>query len=422
MLVSRGPRWSEWLVAALVGAALLFASNLLVPPPDQVPAGHPERFAYMAQAPFAFDGQFPHRILWPLLAHVAGWFGLGPVGFSQTCSAALLAVVVWFARQRGAAWLAAGLIGGVVAASGAVLVYRPLACYSDPLSFALLLLTVHHAARPFAFWLLVFVGALSHEFVFFFAPWLVWLRREAGGTWRGSATGLAGAMLAYAGWRFLVKVLTPAAAPTASYDALYYVLNNFWVPWLLPGLWALLLQVMLAEFGASLALAVAAFRARVQGTGGAVGALLFVGCLLSLEVLAYDVMRFASFAFVPVVLGGVVLANVRHGTWCLVALLVAAVCGYAWDHPVAMQQGGRTFTRLAGEMMALVVPHVTEGSRVAFGDALAAQRAAFAQQASTWLWIGAALVAIVGVGLWLGKRLGQDRCDAGQSPSGSVSR
>src|SRR5436190_2273883 len=122
---------ADWLVAACAGAVLLWLSNRLVPPAPVPFPGHGERFVEMAADPFAFTGMFPQRILWPVLAHVAGWLGVGPIGFSQLCNGALLAVVIWFCRRRGVTWLGAALVGAAVAVSGAVLVYKPMTCLSD---------------------------------------------------------------------------------------------------------------------------------------------------------------------------------------------------------------------------------------------------------------------------------------------------
>jgi hypothetical protein len=277
----------------------------------------------------------------------------------------------------------------------------------------LLVLTVHVAARPAVFWPLVLLAALSHEMVLFFTPWLFWLRRGTGGLGVADAAWLLGVLLVYVGYRALVSGLAPATGP--SYGFLYYILNNFWVPWLLPGLWALLVQVVLAEFGPLLVLAFAGWRAGEPGSGGRVGAVLYLSCMLTLELFAYDVMRFASFLFLPVLLGGIAVLRVRHGRWLVLALLVAAVFAYAHEHPVPSQQGGATFTRLQGELMALVGPLVRD-NEIAASSAFAMQRQAFGQQLTTWIWVAAAWVACGIVGVWLGRRaLVQSRANAAGS-------
>ena len=128
----------EWLVAAVVGAVLLLLSNLLMPPAAAPFPGHGERFAEMAQAPFAFAGEFPQRVLWPLLAWLFSYVGVGVVLFSNLCNGALLAVVYWFARRRTGAQGLAFLVTAAVAVSGAVLVYQPMMCFSDTLNLLLM--------------------------------------------------------------------------------------------------------------------------------------------------------------------------------------------------------------------------------------------------------------------------------------------
>ncbi len=353
-------RLVEWLVAGCAGAALLCLSDLLVPP-SPVPfgagqRGHGECFVEMAQAPLQFTGMFSQRVLWPLLAHAAGWLGVGPIAFSQVCNGALLAVVFWFCRQRGASRPDATLVTAAVAASGAVLVYKPMACLSDSLVLLLLVLAVHFVARAFVFWALVLVAALAHEMVFFFAPWLVWLRCRGGnGSLRRDGALLAGALAAYAAWRALVAVLTPAGAPVAKYDAIFYITQNFWVPWGLPAMWLLWALVVLAEFGPLLAVTAWAWRRGELGMGGRLGPWLYLACVLSLMLLAYDVMRFSTFAFLPLVLGGRQLVRSRPGRHAMLALIVASCCTYVWHHPIPGEQGGRQFTDVSGHIRELLL-------------------------------------------------------------------
>lgn len=401
---------AEWLAAALVGTALLLASNWLVPPPDVVPDGHPARFVEIAQAPFAFAGKFPQRILWPLLAHVAGWFGVGPIAFSQACCASLLAVVFWFCRRRGASWLDAGLISAAVAASGAVNVYKPLACMSDPLNLLLLVLTVHFVARPVIFWALVLLAALSHEMVFFFWPWLVWLRRvEGGGSWWRDGGALVLVGWVYAAWSLLAKALAPAG-PGGSYDAAYYIASNFWVPWGMPTMWALWGLVVVAEFGPLLAVVVAAWRRGEHALGGRAGPWLYVACVMSLMLLAYDVFRFATFAFLPLVLGALALVRTARGRAAFAALLAASIATYAWQHPIPSEQGGRAFTDVSGHVLALLqarVDPVTHDVRhFTFGDGWSFAVDLLARTWPTFLVAVLAGAAIAALGWWLARMMG----------------
>ena len=156
-----------------------------------------------------------------------------------------------------------------------------MACYSDTLDLLLLLLAVHHVRRPMAFWSLVLLGALSHELMLFFAPWLLWLRLQNGGAWRREAVALAAVVGLYGAWRLSVNALGGGA-----YDASYYVNNAFWVPWLLPALWFLLLLVVLAEFGPLLLLLAIDQRRGAVSMGGRTGAWLYLACIPPLCVFA----------------------------------------------------------------------------------------------------------------------------------------
>jgi hypothetical protein len=208
----------SWLAAAAVGAIVLWLSDWLQPPSAVAFEGHGVYFQQMTVDPLSLHGAFPHRILWPLLAHYTGLGGPRAPVFSQVCNGAFLAVVFWFCRQRGAKLADALLVTGACAATGAVLVYKPMACYSDTLMFLVLLLAVHFVARPGAFWCLVLLASLAHEMVFFFAPWLVYVRCRAGGVLRREALALGGVFAVYAAWRFVVR----AGATGVAYDSLYY--------------------------------------------------------------------------------------------------------------------------------------------------------------------------------------------------------
>lgn len=397
---SPGHRWQslvDWSIAAVVGALLLWLSDLLVPPASVPFPGHGERFANMVAHPFAFQGEFPQRVLWPSLAHAAGWFGLGPVGFSHLCSGLLLAVVAWFARRRGAGWGDAVLLTAAVAATGAVQVYKPMACMTaDTLNLALLLLTIHSADRPVRFWTLVAVASFNHEMVLFFGPWLWWLRLQHGGVWWRDGAALAGCAALHGGWRLSVS---------AAYTASYYASNNFWVPWGMPALWALWLLVALVEFGPLLAVAVWGHRARVAGLGGRLGGWLYLACVLSLMVFAYDVMRFATFLVVPVLLGGIAMLRARHGRIVFVALLLAAVAVYVWQHPVPSEQGGRTFTETSGSVIALLPKSAFAigGHRLTAGEGLDYALALLQQWPWLWATVAAAALGVVVLGLLLAR-------------------
>jgi hypothetical protein len=353
-------------------------------------------------------------------------------------------VVFWFCRRRGANAVDAVLVTAGVAATGAVLVYKPMACFSDPLMFLLLLLAVHFVARPAVCWSLVLLASLAHEMVFFFAPWLVYLRCQAGGqpgasprsggwvqasagSWvaprrwgllRREALALGGVLAVYAAWRLVVR----AGATGVAYDSLYYMRNNFWVPWGMPALWALWAFMLLVEFGPLLAIVVWAWRRGELGMGRW-GPWLYVACILPMMLLAYDVMRFAALAFLPLVLGSVAFVRTGRGRSMLAVLLVSSIASYAWLHPVPGQQGGAEFTRISGDVLSLLPGRVEEVEGVK-----GAVHMSFANAASftyelllrTWPIVLSACVAlalVVAAGTWLARSV-----PPGQRPEGHEPR
>lgn len=381
-----------WLAALATGAVLWWLACWIVPPAAAPFAGHGERFAEMAADPLAFDGEFPQRLLWPLLAWLAGFVGVSVVAFSHATSALLLAVVGWFVWRRTGRYLDALLVAAAVATSGAVLVYQQMPCFSDQLTLASFLLLVHFRDRPVVFWPLVLLSALSHELVFFFWPWLVYLRCRNGGTWWREGLLLAATLAAYLAFR---------APLSGNYDSSYYLDKAFWLPWLLPALWSVWALVTLVEFG-PLLVAVAwgtgrdGALARRDGLGGRWGAWLYLAGALLLMVLAYDVMRWATFAMLPLVLAATALVGARGGRLVLAALVAAAPFCYRWLHPIPSHVGGRHFTEVAGTIGELVIApvHADGGKRVGLADAFDMSW----QLLTRWPWLAAAtLGALVGI-------------------------
>ena len=397
----------------MVGAGLLLLSNLIVVPAAAPFPGHGERFAAMAADPFAFAGEIPQRLLWPLLAWLFGHLGVGVLAFSSICNAALIATVFWFARRRTDSLLDAGLVAAAIAASGAVLVYKPMMCYSDSLNLLLLVLLLHFAARPRVYWSLVLVAAFSHETVYFFTPWLLYLRlqncgQQNGGQWWPEVARWALGLAVYGGFR-VVLMLTGHAG---SYDLAYYFDNAIWVPWLLPAIWFLWGFVVLVEFGPLLVGMFAAGwngeLAKPTGMGGPWWPWLYWPSVLALMLLAYDVMRFAPFALPPVLLGLLFLLRTPGGRGQLAGLIVLQVVCYLWLHPIASEQGGRHFTEVAAYLWSPenFVLLVTRGAN----DAVTLQVRLLTQ---FWSYAIVALLALVAMVL-LGCRLASRREHAPQ--------
>lgn len=408
---SRNPI-AAWVVAAVAGAVVLWASDLLMPPAAAAFPGHGERFQAMTLAPWSLHGEFPQRILWPLLAWLTGLGGDRAPLFAQVVNGAFLAVVFWFARQRLAQDLDALLVTCGVAATGALLVYKPMACLSDPLLFLLLLLAVHHVRRPLVFWGLVLLAALAHEMALLLWPWLLWLRCRAGATiWR-EGLWLAGVGAVFAGWLAVVR----SAGTGANYGIAYYLANNFWVPWGLPGVWALLVLEVVVEFGPLLAVVVWGWNA-ASGRADRWGNWLLLGCMALLPLVAYDVMRFASFLFVPLVVSAVAMLRRPRGRAVFAGLVAAAVACYRWTHPNPSEEGGRAHRHLSGQILGRFRSDLEHGDKPlgtpanAFGYGRDLLRDNLGIAAGTVL----GLAAAIAVGLWLRRYLGPG-ATAGSEP------
>ena len=325
--------------AVVVGAIGMLLASLLTAPAGVPFAGHGEYFVAQAADPGALVGMFPQRILWPLLAHTAGLAGIGPVLFSQVCSGALLATVFWFCRVRGAQLADALLVTAAVAATGAVQLYQVMTCHSDTLNWILMLLLVHHVRRPALFWVLVFVAALSHEMIFFLSPWLLWLRRSAGADVRRDVAALAATAGLYWGWLQVVR----AVGTVQGYGAGHY-LENHWLVWGTLALWTLWLLLLLCEFGPLLAIVVWGARTDLW-LGGRTGNVIYAACVLGMMAFAYDVQRFACYAFLPLVLASLrwLLSGGSRAVYA--TLLVIGIGSYAALHKIPGQAGGWPYER-----------------------------------------------------------------------------
>lgn len=379
-----------WLQALLVGAAVLGLAWLLQPPLMVPFPGHGEYFAEQSVDPWSLQGKFPQRVLWPLLAHLCGLGGARSPIFSQLSSGLLLAVVFWFCRRRGARALDALLVTTAVGITGAVQLYQVMSCHSDTWNWILMLLMVHHVARRFVFWPLVFVCALSHEMIFFFAPWLVYLRWQQSLCLVPELVALVAAAGLYQVWRTVVK----AFGSVPSFDV-YYYLDHHWLPWGTLGLWLLLVLMLLVEFGPLLAVVAWGFGETRFGWG-TLGPWLYGGCVLSLMAFAYDVPRFACYTFLPLVLASIPFLQRPRGRTVYAVLLLLSVVTVFGTHLRLGQDGGWVFERARQ----LIRSHgVLEEHRRFFTDALPA--------AWPWALLVAALAFVVlAAGTWLRRYLG----------------
>jgi hypothetical protein len=334
------------LLAAAVAAAAVGLAALLQPPLHAAYVGDGENYAAMALQPFAFVGEFPHRILGPLLAWALGLAGARFWLFSLGCSWLLTAAVFDYARARAARPGDAAMIALAVALTGAVQTYMVLVGYSDTLAFVLLLLAFRLRAHFAAVWGLVLANALAHEMVFFFAPWLFYQRLRAGGRWWREGLALGAVAGVYALWRAFA--FAHATVPVRGSGA-----YGYW-PWGTVALWCGLLLLWLAEFGPLLLVIAWAVRAREQGHGR-FGPLLYFGGILATMAFAHDFQRFHGFLFLPLVLASLsFLARPRARGVYAVLLIATAVC-YGVLHPrppgIVPVPGGRLLEYLSDVLL-----------------------------------------------------------------------
>ena len=227
-----------------------------------------------------------------------------------------------------------------------------------------------------------------------------------GGRWRTEILRWAAAVGIYGAFRIVLKL----TGNTGPYDAGYYFDHAFWVPWCLPAIWFLWGFVVLVEFGPLLV--ALAFGARTNALaqpsamGGRLWPWLFWPSLLSLMLLAYDVMRFAPLVLPPLLLGLVALVNAPRGRVWLLVLVVLQAASYVVLHPIPSEQGGRHFTEVTGQINAKMELVFSRK----FGDAMR-----FTGELIGQFWLYTAVAALALVVVWLvGRGLARRAYAAGQ--------
>jgi hypothetical protein len=304
---------------AAAAAIVAYLVSCLVRPPEPMVAGFPGNWARMAERPFDFPGQFPHRVFAPLLAHALG-LGSQWELFCRALAVLLLAVVFLFCTARGSRPVDALLVTLAAALSGAVQSYKRSTGwtgYPDDLTFALALLCALAARRGALFWLLHLANACTHEVAFFLLPWLLFVRRRAGAPLAADAAGLVATTAAYAGIRWYVGAHAAEAVYTTSE---YLKLHLF--PWGTVWLFVLVAAYWLAAFGPLLS--VLGWRQRFgPSRGDRVETWLIVGGILATFVFAFDFSRHGNLVLVPIV--GASIAALAAGHRLLYATLVLAL-------------------------------------------------------------------------------------------------
>ncbi|HZN42018.1 MAG TPA: hypothetical protein VFD82_24665 [Planctomycetota bacterium] len=206
------------LGAALVAAGLCYGLSCLIvaPSPEAITFG--KQWEWMSEAPFELRGQFPHRILGPLLAHCLGLGGACWVPFVRGLAVLLLATVFFFARCRGARPVDALLVTLAMAVTAPIQMYKQhWVGFVDPLCYLLFFWAWMAAGRPVLYWGLFLANLLSHELAAFLLPWAWFVRREANGCMRADVIGAGLALGLYGAFYLWVKAAAPQQKFTASY-------------------------------------------------------------------------------------------------------------------------------------------------------------------------------------------------------------
>lgn len=326
--VAAPPLARELLLAAVVGGLCYALSCLLVAPgPRALTFG--EEWQKMSVAPFDLPGQFPHRILAPLLAH---WLGLGGdhfVGFVRGLAVLLLGTVFFFVRRQGAARVDAGLVTLAIAVTAAIQMYKQhWVAFVDPLCYALFFAMWLAVRRTPLFWGLFLANLFNHELAVFFLPWAWFLRRRTGAGWRLDVFGAGGALAVYAAFYLWVK----AHAPAQAYHYEYFK-NHPLFP---GGTFVVVLMALVhyvVAFGPVLAvLSWHCHRRESRGERFHCGWIMFG--IFAVFCIAFDWARHANLVILPLALASARFLAAGHRA-LYVALLAAGIGLMAWIPPWA---------------------------------------------------------------------------------------
>lgn len=319
------------LLPFLVGAGVYVLSGI-VEPAHPWPAKYARTYVEMSNAPLAFEGPMPERLLGPLLAWLVGLSGDGWVRFTELCAVLLLGLTCLWCRRRGAAWPDAVLVTAAVGCTGMVQVYKAQPGFTDTLIAALLVGNLLAVRRAWAFWGLHLLNLLNHGLALFFVPWLLWLRRTfAGARWRVDLAGAAATTLLYALFRSQATAGAPAPGGHQLSVAHYWQQLRMLVGPLLPWLYVLAAVHCLIVFGPLLALPAWHARARPADRPGS-GLLLVLAAIGGILLMAHDAFRFANFAFLPLLLASVRFLGTARSRAVYAVLLAGAVVSFELLH------------------------------------------------------------------------------------------
>jgi hypothetical protein len=320
---------SDLLLAIAFGWFAYVVSCWLVAP-HLVPVTFGTQWQTMSEDPFKLFGQFPHRILVPVLAWMFGQGGEGYLGFTHVLHMAMLAATFFACRRFQGAVLDAVLVTLAIAITAPVQMYKVhWVGFADPACYTLFLLMLVAARNPYVLWSLFLINLFNHEMAAFFLPWLWFLRRRQDRRWRLDAICAAAAIAIYAGFYFYVK---GAAQQTYSVD--YFMANP-----LFPGgtfvVWNLAAVHWIVAFGPVLALL--AWHQHRKGTGGDRWHLwLVLLCILTVFCIAFDWARHSNLLLLPLVIASVAfLASGNKSRIIYAVLLVLSAFLFWWKPPWA---------------------------------------------------------------------------------------
>jgi hypothetical protein len=333
-----------WLAALVVGVALLLLASTRVEVGDR-PTYLGKYYVLLASDPFhpSPDNPVAFRVLTPLVSWLFGLRGILLIVTNWIVTAALLGLAyVWF-RREGQAPRFAFLGASILALSLVALTTLRYGGYTDATTY-LLVFGAWWARRNMALSCVLFLMAMvNHESAAFLTPWLLFalVAPEPSAPRRPIAVvAMLVTLIAFAGIRFLQSRLSPATEYSLAYylsplatDPLHWfhesdghrllgIFSAFQLYWVLP---------LLAAFHAG--------RRRDVWTTTAI--LLPIPCALAQFLVAYDVSRMTTLAFMSVVLGAGYLLRTRAYAvrWWLLPLSLVN-----WFIPqvnVAMGQVGR---------------------------------------------------------------------------------
>ncbi|MBZ0152680.1 MAG: hypothetical protein K8J09_14240 [Planctomycetes bacterium] len=305
--------------AALTTALGAYLVSCWLVPMQPTPAAFGAQWMEMSKDPFALYGQFPHRLLGPLLAWALGCGGEHFLGFVCGLNVLLLTMVGFFCLRRGGAFVDAVLITLAVALTAPVQMYKEhWVGYVDPLCYSLFFASMLTARWPWLFWSLFLANLLNHELAAFLLPWLWFLRRREDRRWRADLIGAGVALALYAGFYLLVKA---KAQPTYSSD--YFFSHP-----LFPGgtlvVWCLAVVHWVVGTGPLLAMLAAHQRRPGERAERWQLWLVLLG-ILSIFGIAFDWQRHSNLLVLPFVLASTrFLAGGARQRWIFAALLVVS--------------------------------------------------------------------------------------------------